>query len=343
MSLIMRGGVWHVRKMVQGHTLAKSTKTADKKLAEQIAATYEAEFVREILINKIKPVSLHQAIDAFLRSKKGTVGYQNAELHLRHFKALPNATMSEITLAQAQSVIEKRRNEGRAHNTIALTVTYWNAMCQFCTDQGWTTARKLKTMQSVRTRKRVLTMDEQARIIAQLDPTARYPGKRAVTDGKKGDNRDLVIALLHLGCRLNEAQTMRWSQVNMADRCVFIKRSKGGNDGTVAMSELLYRMFSRRLENRVNEFVWPNKASGKVNTSWFNDCVLRAKIDQTIGKVTLHTLRHSFATRMLNGGMTILEVQELLGHKHLDHSLVYLHTNKSAVSERALRVLNATS
>jgi hypothetical protein len=50
MALTERNGIWHWRKIVQGHTFARSTKTGDKKLAEQIAALWEAEAIKEVVL-----------------------------------------------------------------------------------------------------------------------------------------------------------------------------------------------------------------------------------------------------------------------------------------------------
>ncbi|MDO9003607.1 MAG: hypothetical protein Q7V20_09165 [Aquabacterium sp.] len=56
MSLEMRGEFWFSRKTINGHAIARSTKTADRKLAEQISACWEAEHIKSILIAGVKPV-----------------------------------------------------------------------------------------------------------------------------------------------------------------------------------------------------------------------------------------------------------------------------------------------
>jgi hypothetical protein len=48
MALVKRGDVWHWRAMINGYTLARSTKTGDKKLAQQIAAKWESEALKRL-------------------------------------------------------------------------------------------------------------------------------------------------------------------------------------------------------------------------------------------------------------------------------------------------------
>jgi hypothetical protein len=145
-ALTERNGIWHWRKIVQGHTFARSTKTGDRRPAEQIAALWEAEAIKEIVLKGTKPVLLHAVIKAFLDARKGTGGHANAQVHIKHFLALPNVRMGDLTLAQLQGVIQKRRDAGAAHNTLVVTVSYWRAVVKFAEDQKWTTAVKLPRM-----------------------------------------------------------------------------------------------------------------------------------------------------------------------------------------------------
>ncbi|MEJ7930989.1 site-specific integrase [Ramlibacter sp. AN1015] len=341
MSLKLRGGVWHFRKMINGHIISRSTKTSDKKLAEQIAAKFEHEAVKEIVFTGNKPITLHAAIEGFLKARKGTGGHTNACVHMKHWMALPDVPMKELKLFQVQEVVQRRRDAGAAHNTICVTVGYWNALQNFCTSQGWTPAIKLEGMRPEKTRIRVLSVDEETRILAAIDPAAKFPGKNPINIAQRRDNQDLFLMLLHLGCRLNEAQKMKWSQVDFHANTVLIHRSKGGVDSQVVMSNKLRAMLERRRAENQGVYVFPGKALAKVNTSWINEAVERAAIDQTSGKVTLHTLRHTFATRVLKAGLSVVEVQGLLGHKNLASTTVYMNVQANAAAVRAAEIMNA--
>jgi site-specific recombinase XerD len=67
----------------------------------------------------------------------------------------------------------------------------------------------------------------------------------------------------------------------------------------------------------------------------------RVGITADAGRVTLHTARHTFASRMLNSGMSLVEVQGLLGHRNIQSTMVYSHVETGAVAEKAARVLDA--
>jgi hypothetical protein len=124
MALTERNGIWHWGKIVQGHTFARSTMTGDKKLAEQIAALWEADAIKEVVLKGTRPVLLHSVIKAFLDARKGAGGHASALVHLKHFLALPNVRMGGLTLAQLQGVLQKRRDAGDSHNTLVVTVCW---------------------------------------------------------------------------------------------------------------------------------------------------------------------------------------------------------------------------
>jgi integrase len=189
--------------MINGHIVAVSTKTSDRALAEQIALKIEHEAVRSIMFNDEKPANLHAAIKAFLSARKGKGGHASATTHMNHYLTLPDVAMNQLKLFQVQEVISNRREAGAAHNTLAASVAYWNALQNFCKTQGWMHGPKLPTMKASRTRKRVLTREEEQKLIAALDPDANVPGNNSIKRAQRRDNLDLLICLLSLGCRLN--------------------------------------------------------------------------------------------------------------------------------------------
>ena len=341
MALTERNGIWHWRKIVQGHTFARSTKTGDKKLAEQISALWEAEAIKEVVLKGTKPVLLHSVIKAFLDARKGTGGHANAQVHLKHFLALPNVRMGDLTLDQVQGVIQKRRDAGVSHNTLAVSVAYWRAVVKFAEEQKWATAVKLPRMYPEKTRLRYLTAEEEAALFTAIDPKAKYPGKCTRTDKARQDNTDLLLALIHTGCRYREIARMTWAQVDLDGRKLRIHRQKGGVDNTLVMSDQLQAMLVRRKAHAESEWVFPTKRRHNNNYSWLRNALERAGISGDAGRITLHTARHTFASRMLQNGMSLVEVQGLLGHKNIQSTMVYSHVETGAVAEKAARLLDS--
>ena len=63
-------------------------------------------------------------------------------------------------------------------------------------------------------------------------------------------------------------------------------------------------------------------------------------ISEKGGKVTIHTLRHTFATRLVQNGVSLAKVSKLLGHASITTTEIYAHLAPNEASEEAMRVLN---
>lgn len=105
MALIKRGSVWHWRETIRGRIQARSTKTDDKKLAEQMVAQWKAELLQQLVVKGSAPVQVHTAIKAFLNARKGTPGHGSATLHMCHFMK------SRWTSCMKSSSNEKRQEQ----------------------------------------------------------------------------------------------------------------------------------------------------------------------------------------------------------------------------------------
>jgi integrase len=134
---------------------------------------------------------------------------------------------------------------------------------------------------------------------------------------------------------------MTWAQVDLDGRKVRIHRQKGGLDSTLVMSDQLRLMLARRKAEAVDQWVFPTKRRHNNNYAWLRAALERVGITADAGRVTLHTARHTFASRMLNSGMSLVEVQGLLGHRNIQSTMVYSHVETGAVAEKAARVLDS--
>ena len=330
--------------MINGVVLNRPTKTADKKAAEKIAKQWEHEAVQSIVYQQETPVFLHDAITSFSKDRLHLASHRSASTYMQKWKAaLPNVQIKALAKHQVQAVVTKQLKDGAAQNTVSVFVTYWNALMNFCTGKRWSAGPKLDRVAPKRTRFRVISEQEEAAMLAATSPDAKYPGKNAATDAMRQDNQDILVCLLHLGARINEAQNLRWSDINFDENTILVHRLKGGDDCLLLMTKSLRAVMERRYPLRYDNRVFPAKADNpRCNSNWVNTIVARAGINLEAGKITSHTFRHSCATRLLRSGMDITKVQKFLGHKCISSTLVYLHAMPSEVAAQAADVFNAS-
>lgn len=144
----------------------------------------------------------------------------------------------------------------------------------------------------------------------------------------------LMIGFLYgCGLRSYELCNLQIADVDFDRKTVFIKKQKGRTDRYLPLSNHLARGLKKHLseEHPVN-YIFESqvrKTDGserKITTSaiqWLlKEC--RNKV-ATHKKFTSHSLRHTYATHLLEDGVNILTVKKLLGHAHIETTLIYLH------------------
>ena len=81
----------------------------------------------------------------------------------------------------------------------------------------------------------------------------------------------------------------------------------------------------------LNGWLFPERSKGRYNGEWLQRACERALLYD----VTLHTMRHTFAARLVQNNVDPLSVQELLGHKNFSSTRVYLHLSPNAAARAA--------
>ncbi|HXX57524.1 MAG TPA: tyrosine-type recombinase/integrase [Thermodesulfovibrionales bacterium] len=132
--------------------------------------------------------------------------------------------------------------------------------------------------------------------------------------------KTLLIVALHTGMRRAEILNLTWKDIDFNRRLLTVTRSKNGEKRAIPLSQTL--LSSLRGFNRVVDL------SGKV----FPVSVrcLRQAYDKVLVKAGLkdchfHDLRHTFATRLVQNGVDLYKVKELLGHKTIQMTMRYAH------------------
>jgi len=143
----------------------------------------------------------------------------------------------------------------------------------------------------------------------------------------------LILALLY-GCGLRNYELCNLEQVDIDfDRkTVFVKKQKGNYDRYLPLSDLLAKGLKQYFSTEhpfkwvLNSQVTKEGEVLKLSQSGVRWAIKEAKGKTGIKKkVTAHMFRHTYATHLLEDGLDIVSIKELLGHAYIETTLIYLH------------------
>ncbi len=136
----------------------------------------------------------------------------------------------------------------------------------------------------------------------------------------------LAIALAYAGgLRISEIQNLKIQDINLDELTIHLKSAKGKKDRITVFPEKIKTDFQNLIAGKHNDdFVFNSNRGGKLTTRSFQAVFKKALQKAKINKeATFHSLRHSFATHLLENGTDVRYVQELLGHSNIRTTQVY--------------------
>lgn len=159
----------------------------------------------------------------------------------------------------------------------------------------------------------------------------------AKKDARNGVRNSIIIELLYsTGIRVSELVNIKIKDIDFNNNQIIVL-GKGNKERIVLFGSALKELLNEYLTVRVtgNEYLIVNKYGNKMTTRGIEEIVKKiVKIVGIKNNVTPHTIRHTFATHMLNEGADLKVVQELLGHENLATTEIYTHVS----NERLRRV-----
>ena len=154
--------------------------------------------------------------------------------------------------------------------------------------------------------------------------------QRLISSADNQKSRLIVSFLYSAGLRVSELVNLKVQDLDFGEKTGWVRRGKGSKDRVFAISEVLARELEEYLKGR--EQVYLFSKNEPLTTRNIQKIIKgmreRASIQK---KVTPHTLRHSFATHLLEQGVSLPIIQELLGHKSLKTTSVYLHVQQYSI------------
>ena len=163
-----------------------------------------------------------------------------------------------------------------------------------------------------RARPVVLAPDEVRRLLAAVPP---------------GRTRVMLRVAYGCGLRVSELTHLRVADLDPARRLLWVRHGKGAKDRGVPLPDQLGdELGAYTRDRRPTDWVFPGRAGRPVHVAVLQRAVPVARRAAGLDKpATCHTLRHCYATHLLEAGTDLPTLQRLLGHRHLSTTLGYLH------------------
>jgi integrase len=155
--------------------------------------------------------------------------------------------------------------------------------------------------------------------------------------------KEIFVFAVFTGMRLGEIVHLHWAQVDLENRLIHIQsnptfKTKQGKRRTIPMNEVVFRLLQTKQNGIKGELVFSIEGQ-PISESWvthrFKKYVTDAKLDESIH---FHSLRHTFASWLVQAGSTLFEVQKLLGHSSSAVTEVYAHLQPTHMHETVNRI-----
>ena len=156
-------------------------------------------------------------------------------------------------------------------------------------------------------------------------------------------NRLLIEMFYATGCRVSELINIEMSDINFTNKSIRIM-GKGSKERIVYYGDYAQIYLNMYLEtefNKDSKYLFLNDKKDAMSVQDV-EVIIRYIVKDLALKthVTPHTLRHTFATHLLNNGADIKSVQELLGHASLNTTGIYTHVSNERLKEVYLKTFN---
>jgi len=255
-------------------------------------------------------------LEQYIKQKGYSLNTRRAYMgHANRFLNTVTVSFQDITAQHIQDYVARLIDEGCSHtfvNQYISTMKLWIKQVERRAgfQHIWVRAKKEKKLPTV------LSQSEVLRIIG------------AVTNLK---HRTILTLTYSAGLRVGEVVKLKLSDIDTERRVIHVRQSKGKKDRYTILSDAAYKLLQSYLSTvYIESYLFP---SGKdldkaihVRSvqNMFNQALLKSGIKKT---ASVHTLRHSFATHLLEQGTDLRYIQELLGHSNPKTTEIYTHVS----------------
>lgn len=235
----------------------------------------------------------------------------------KHF----NQSLDTITISQVKDYLQYIIVNNQASvSVVNQTISAYKILNQGVLGLEWSPLKLIRP----RNEKRVPIILSRAEISSILENTTNLKHKS-------------ILSLLYSsGLRIGELQNLKITDIDSDRMQLLIRKGKGNKDRFAILSKTslhLLRKYYKVYKPNVLLFEGQNKNKNYSQTSIRKTLQKACKLSGITKKVYPHCLRHSFATHLLEQGVNIQIIQQLLGHSHVKTTNFYLHVQKYSLDK----------
>lgn len=261
-------------------------------------------------------------------SKNTIVSYRADLEKFGEFLHLNNYKLEEIDSEKITRYILFLKRKGLSSSSVIRNLSAVRNLYRFVAGQGIVKDYGVYDIESPRVHRmlpEVLSREEIDVLIKNISGRDRFR------------NLAIVELIYGAGLRVSEVAGIKLEDINFEKGYIKIK-GKGSRERLVFINRnglsAVKNYLQTRNENKVAQSIWlfPNRSGRKISRQSIWKLIKKISVNLPLKKrITPHTFRHSFATHLLEGGLDLRIVQQLLGHKTLATTEIYTHINKKHI------------
>lgn len=280
--------------------------------------TYINEFIEYLIIDK--------------KYSENTIKAYNNDLK-KFKKYFINKNMNQIDENSIRDYIKYLYKENNEAKTISHNISTLRSFYKFLLIEKKVLKNPMEYIELPKTKKslpKTLSIDE---IDKLLDIN--------LTDAFSYRNKAMLELMYSSGLRVSELINVRIHDIDTSN-CIIRIMGKGSKERIVPLGdyairyiELYLKEYREKLvKKELNDYLFLNNHGGHLTRQGFFKILKEIAKEKNIKtEFSPHTLRHSFATHLLNGGADLRSIQEMLGHSDISTTQIYTHVSKEKIKE----------
>ena len=265
-------------------------------------------------------------------SEQTAITYKISAEEFLNWLVTEHIKLKDVSVQNLLYYIIKRKEDGCSELTIAKDISGLRAFGDYLERKGmWSEnpAMELDKPKAARNLPKVLSLEQIDSLLDSIDKTS--------LSGKRDDA--LFELVYSCGLRISEVCTLKLANLHLEERLILV-HGKGDKERLVPFGDRAYEKILVYL-NEVRPELVKGRNVAELFVNYRGEPISRKGVWKRFKELEalsgveakVHTLRHSFATHLLQGGADLRSVQELLGHSDLSTTTIYTHVTDKQLEE----------